>query len=161
MMQTLIKGFSKQDIVSVDWIVATVKRVPRHHLRNITAIVYDPGRRFQRSYFNPKPVNYSARGQYDLSPVEHILVYRFETPAECQHILFHEIGHHVYNRVITSSLKKQWVTGIYPNSKHVSEYASTNASEDFAESYAFFYTNPKRLARIREKFKFIRQLQTK
>lgn len=157
-MPTIIKGFSKQKIITVDWLLTTIKSIPDMHLRGITTIAYDPDRYFQRSYVMPKAINYSVKGQYSNAPIDHILLYDFNSAEECRHILFHEIGHHVYNRVIGSTLKKEWVTKIYPNSLFVSEYARTNASEDFAESYAFYLTSKVTLQKIPGKYHFIKSL---
>lgn len=136
-MSLLIKGFSKQNLVHVDDIACMVKRVPKSHLVGLTAIVYDPGYMYQRSYVEYKPINYRAAGLYSKSPLDHVLIHKFTSQKELHHILLHEIGHHVFTNVLSPSLRKQWVTQIYPNIEKPSEYAKKNASEGFSECYAF------------------------
>jgi hypothetical protein len=85
-----------------------------------------------------------------------ILVFSFDDAAELQHILYHEIGHHVFDRVLESTLRKKWVTLINPDSRHVTRYATIDPLEDFAECYAMFVRDPKKLQTIHAKYTFLR-----
>lgn len=156
-MSLIIKGFKKQNIVSIDALTELIKRVPKTHLQGLNTVVYDPYRFYQRSYTQPRPVNYRVAGEYDSAPIDHIAIYKFRDRKEFSHILYHEIGHHVFKRCLDSVKRKEWVTKVYPNSEHVSEYAKTNASEDFAETYAFYITNPANLASLPDKLKFMQK----
>jgi Zn-dependent protease with chaperone function len=138
-MRIIVKGFKDQSIVTIDQLLAMVEKIPLHHKQKIKNIVYDPSRFFQKSYVNPKPLNTNVAAQYNTMPWAFIVIYRFDTVKQLEHMLYHEIGHHVYNHVISSTQKKQWVTQIYPQKRFISDYAATNASEDFAETYAFYF----------------------
>jgi len=157
-MKLLIKGFAKQSIVRPEYVKTQLLRLPKAHIASIASVVYDPSRFFQRSYFVPKVVNYRTLGEYLTTPTNHVLVYHFKSVSEFQHILFHEVGHHVFRHVLNSTERKEWVTKLYPNTKYVTDYASTNASEDFAESYSIFWQEKHLLERIPKKFKFISSL---
>jgi AAA+ ATPase superfamily predicted ATPase len=151
----IIKGFKKQTLLSIEQIVEALTYIPKNHLRGITTLVYDPQRFYQRSYTTIKPINFKAVGEYETTPLNHILIYRFASHDEFRHILYHEVGHHVFKRYLDSVQRKRWVTQIYPNSTYVSSYAKTNAAEDFAESYASYIKKSPVLSAIPSKYKFI------
>ncbi len=67
----------------------------------------------------------------------------------------HELAHHVYFVLIDSKVKKRWVTEICRSAPFVTDYASRNAGEDFAESYAKFVLEPDKLRKIPIKYNFI------
>ena len=85
-----------------------------------------------------------------------IVFFDFDDLALFYQILYHEIGHFVFFLALNSRAKKQWVTEIFPNSQCISHYASKNASEDFAESYASYVRNPQALEQLPAKFAFMR-----
>ena len=147
-MSLLIKGFKKQKTISIDEVVSAINELPKSHILGLTSVVYDPNRFYQRSYVTPKPINYGVAGEYNSGLVEHILIYKFKNKFEFKHILFHEIGHHVFRCHLNSTQRKTWVTGISPKSTYVSDYAKTNANEDFAESYAYYFTDQTYLANV-------------
>ena len=93
-----------------------------------------------------------------MSHLDHILIYKFRTKEEFKHILYHEIGHHVFRHKLNSVQRKKWVTQVYPKSAHVSEYATTNANEDFAETYAFYVQNSIRVSAIPTKLEFMQKV---
>ena len=157
-MKLLIKGFSKQSIIQPEDVKAQLLKLPRAHIESIASVVYDPSRFFQRSYAVPKAINYRTLGEYSATPTNHVLVYRFKSKSEFQHILIHEVGHHVFKHILSSTKRKEWVTKLYPNSNYVTDYAKTNASEDFAESYAIYWINRHLLELIPRKLKFISSL---
>lgn len=158
MADIILKYFSKQSDVKLKDIALVIKSVPSKHLKGITTIAYDPSRYFQRSYSNPSPINYRARGEYQRFPFDHILVYKFESLKELKHILYHEIGHHVFWRIMGSKERKRWVVGLFPKSRHISDYSKKNGAEDFAECYAFYMHSPALLREIKEKYEFINNL---
>lgn len=156
-MTLIVKGFSKQQVVSVEYIQSALNKLPSSHLVNLECIAFDPSRYYERSYVAPKPINYSAMGSYSKLPINHILIFNFRTPSEFLHVLYHEIGHHVFKHVLSSKERKLWVTDISRNNAYVTDYASTNANEDFAECYACYHVNLTLLSAIPTKYRFIRQ----
>ena len=150
-----LTGFREQNIVSVDEVVAAVARLPDAHLVGLKELVYDPNRTFleqvdYRQWFHVA----RSKGTF-VQNHRKIMVFDFDSSAQFHHILYHEIGHYVFYLVLDSKIKKRWVTELYPNSQHVSDYASRNASEDFAESYAMYLLQPGVLKRIPGKFGFM------
>ncbi|CAM4163821.1 hypothetical protein BIW53_03105 [Pseudoalteromonas byunsanensis] len=157
----VIKDFYKQSIITDEQIKAAMAKVPMAHLKGLEYIVYDPSRFFQRSYVNVKPINYKVIGQYNQIPKKFICIHEILHKHEFYHVLYHEIGHHVFNYILTSQQRVSWVNDIYPCSTHfVSQYASKNAQEDFCESYSTFYTRPTDLAKDSKKSAFIRRCMT-
>jgi hypothetical protein len=63
----------------------------------------------------------------------------------------------VYFFIIDSVLKKQWATQTHRKEGFVSDYASKNAAEDFAECYSFYMTSPEKLKRLKTKYSFIQK----
>ncbi|NVJ62220.1 MAG: hypothetical protein HWE27_17670 [Gammaproteobacteria bacterium] len=154
-LNLLVSGFGYQKLIAVDDVVESILQLPTAHLEKLQVIKYDPA----------KNVSFLLRhqrvgpqlGEY-LQNYSSIVVYAFRTVAEGYHVLFHEVGHHVYFKVMGSVKKKQWVTSVYKSESGVSELGKKNACEDFAESYAFYVTQPEYLQRFPKKFEFIRQL---
>ena len=150
-----LAGFRAQNVVTTDEIVAAIDRVPNHQLEGLRGIVYDPERVTQELTPFPEPWRFRIKGAFFQSE-RCVVVYDFETKARFEHILYHEIGHYVYQYVLSSFRRKRWVTQLYPASRYVTKVASRNASEDFAESYATFLCEPQRLLQIPKKHAFIR-----
>lgn len=157
-MRIVIKGFKDQTVVTIKELTDMIETIPLHHKQKIRNIVYDPTRFFQRSYVNPRPINTRVAAEYNTMPWAFVVVYRFDSKAQLRHMLYHEIGHHVYNYVLSSTQKKHWVTQIYPEKKFISQYASTNASEDFAETYSFFFHSPAKCRQFPHKYEFIKSI---
>jgi len=152
----LVSGFSRQAIASVEQISSTVDVVPTFHLAGLDQIVYDPG--WETGSGLALRQNQCPRRSKAvfLRNERKILVFEFDNLAELRHILYHEIGHHVFDRVLESALRRKWVTLINPHSRHVTRYAARNALEDFAECYAIFVRDPKQLQKIHRKYVFLR-----
>lgn len=88
-------------------------------------------------------------------------------------LILHEKSHFLWGNVLSDALRKEWinVAGWYENKKDidgwsnqyttsfVSPYAHTkNPNEDFAETVAYYITNPNRLLNVSpEKYEFIRK----
>lgn len=151
-----LTGFGQQKIVSVDEIVAALTALPAGHLKGLYGIRYDPRRETQMllNQHLGVPVRRSSRAQF-IGLSSTISIYAFHSRQECLHSLYHEIGHHVFYNIIGSSLKKRWVTELYPGNGHVSKIAAINAAEDFAESYAAFTLHKEALSRLPEKLAFL------
>ena len=150
-----LAGFGEQSIVSTDDIVAAVDRVPNHQLEGLRGIIYDPDRVTQELTPLPEPWRFSVKGAFFQSE-RCVVVYDFASRERFEHILFHEIGHYVFQYILDSFTRKRWVTELYPASRHISAVASRNANEDFAESYATFLLEPERLLQIPKKHAFMR-----
>jgi len=148
-MRLVVANFDRQRIVSKGQVVAAVKRLPQNHYAGIRAIRYDPHRTLatQLSYLNHKPSSTRTQGIYyhdqDLSV---IVIFRFNSASQFYHILYHEIGHYVFLRVLSQEQRDRWFYHIRPSeNRFVSSQARQNSREDFAESYAYYCTSPSRL----------------
>ncbi|HSC74959.1 MAG TPA: hypothetical protein VLB90_01835 [Pseudomonadales bacterium] len=118
-------------------------------------ILYDPLRQMQQPLLQARRyVPSHIKGQY-LQHLHSIALYPFCGERELLHTIAHELGHFVFLHRLDSAVRKKWVTEIYPGSTKVSKCASTNASEDFAESYAFYLLHPEALRPITEKYAFM------
>lgn len=150
-------GFDLQTIIPVNDITQQLNKIPSWHLSGLKEIRYDPNRE-TLSWLNNVPVMSDSphtKGIY-LQGFRTVAIYDFKSEKELYTVLFHEIGHYVYYTIISSVIKKQWVTEVHPIKKYVTNYARVNASEDFAECYAEFLLNPNNLVRIPKKYNFIR-----
>jgi hypothetical protein len=155
-LNLLLSGFRAQARVSAEQVAAAIDVLPMFHLTGLDQIIYDPSWD-TRSGFALRQRHCPRRSKAVFLRAERkILVFSFEDIAELEHILYHEIGHHVFDRVLDGRLRKKWVTAINPRSRHITRYASRTAAEDFAESYAVFVRDPKALARIPRKYTFLR-----
>ena len=150
-----LAGFSAQDIVSTEEIVAAVDRVPDHQLEGLRGVIYDPERATQDLDAYSAPWGFNVKGAF--FRVERcIVLYHFASKSRFEHILYHEIGHYVFQYILDSYQRQNWVTRIYPRSRHVTQIAGRNANEDFAESYAAFLRNRPHLLQIPQKHAFMR-----
>jgi hypothetical protein len=113
----------------------------------VPAQISDP----QSASFRPSPKAEFIQRQ------RKIVIYDFPNSALFFQILFHEIGHFVFFLVISSVVKKRWVTEIYPGSQCATSYGTLSAAEDFAETYACYARDPELLIRqVPDKFAFMR-----
>jgi hypothetical protein len=143
-------------MASVDDISSTIDALPTFHLAGLDQIVYDPDWETGSGFALRQSQCPRRSKAVFLRDERKILVFNFEHLAELRHILYHEIGHHVFDRILDSMLRKKWVTLINPHSRHVTRYAARNAMEDFAECYAIFIRDPKKLQKIHRKYVFLR-----
>lgn len=160
-------GAEQQKTIPTDELVSILKSIPSFHLEGLKAIEFDPARIRQKSvgYFLPPRVptplpNLKSHAEY-LQEKQTIMIYEYTTKSELLHILFHELGHHVYHRALESSQKKSWVTQIHPHNRHTTDYGARNASEDFAETYALYVLQPEKLYQLTEKYTFMRNIAFK
>ncbi|WP_273047429.1 hypothetical protein [Pseudoalteromonas sp.] len=158
-MSLIIKDFDKQTIVSKSHVVLSVNRIPRAHLEGLNYIVYDKARFFQRNYSDASSVNQNVLGTYNSLPKNYVCIFKFSSLREFEHILYHEIGHHVFQHILSAQQRRYWVSELhrfYP--EFISKYACTNGQEDFCECYAHYFTLPSKLQRLGKKYKFINDL---
>lgn len=139
-----------------------VQRLPLSHYADIRAIRFDPHRTLgtQLSFIQQKPFSQRTKGLYyhehDLSV---IIIFQFSSVFQFHHILYHEIGHYVFLRVLEQEQRNQWFFSIRPSEdKYVSPQAKQNSREDFAETYAYYCTTPSHLKFIPHKAKYFRDI---
>lgn len=156
-----VTGFGRQRRIPLGRIAAALGALPGFHLEGLREIEYDPERLGQKAtgYFLPPRVytplpNLGCAAEF-LQDEEKIAVYRFASEEELLHLLYHEIGHHVCQRVLGGSARKRWVTEIHPRSGPVSAAGARNAREDFAECYALYVRDPGRLRAFPAKHAFL------
>jgi hypothetical protein len=151
-VEILVRGFSLQDAIPVAELVRTVEALPEHHLEGLREIVYSPA----------EPLYYPSLGPRSTACAEYvqaeraIFVYRTDDAPLFWHVLHHEIGHHVFFLVLSSAVKKSWVTWTYPGSRCATPYGRTSAAEDFAECYALYAQGGAALEDLPEKHWFMR-----
>ncbi len=154
-LNLLISGFGLQQIVPVDDVIDAICRLPAKHIKKLKVIKFDPNKNISFLFRHQRQI--SQLGEYLLSH-DAVVIYRFYSYDECFHVLFHEIGHHIYFKFLSSQQKKQWVTQVYRSEKGISKLGERNACEDFAECYAFYLTQPSSLRLLADKYKFISEL---
>jgi len=150
-----ITDFGKQTTINVSEIVSHINRIPKFHLQKLNQILYDPERYTPKIIDGPS-LEASTQGVY-IQSHQLIIIFKLHNLDQLLHVLFHEIGHHVYFKIITQQLKMRWVKEICRNDKFITEYASRNAAEDFAETYVSYLLNPDKLKKIPLKFNFMRK----
>lgn len=151
-----ITDFKKQSFIPIGTVVSAIDRLPAFHLEQLKEITYDAKRLILKDLVNSeRDVPLEAKGMYIQN---HRTVAIFDTQNKniFIHTLFHEIGHHVYFCVIGQKIKKAWVTEVCRHDSFISDYASLNAAEDFAESYACFLLKPDKLKTIPLKYNFMK-----
>lgn len=152
MVSLKLVGFGAQNYIEPEKLVKIIELIPNHHLNRLDEINYDPFRVIPRVL--NQTISRSIKGCY-IERLRTIALFEFSSSAELLHILFHEIGHHVYYRIIDSTVKKEWVTKICRNAGHISRYSAVNASEDFAECYANYVLSPEELKKIELKYNYM------
>lgn len=155
-LNVLVSGFAEQALVSVERIAAAINTLPAFHLVGLDQIIFDP-KWETRSALALRETSCPRRSKaVFLKDDRKILVFQFDDASEFTHVLYHEIGHHVFARVLDSRQRKRWVTLLNPRSRHITRYARRNAMEDFAECYAVFVRDPKVMEAIYRKYIFLR-----
>lgn len=142
-----LTGFSRQDVVAVDDIVRAIDLLPGFHLAGLREIVYLPEAAPGFSPMSQYGFSCSRPRAEFLQQERRIYVYDFDDADMFFHMLAHEIGHFVFFLVIGSRVKKHWVVDLFPSSACVTAYAESSATEDFAETYAYYLLDPDLLQR--------------
>ena len=149
-----VRGFSAQGAVSAEEIARAIDWLPGFHLQGLREIVYSAGEPLHYPSLGPAP---ATQGCAEYVQAERtIFVYTTEDPALFWHVLYHEIGHHVYFAVMGSTLKKRWATQIFPGSRCATSYGYSSAAEDFAECYALYAQHTRSLEVLPVKLAFMR-----
>lgn len=152
-----ITSFGQQNIIEVKEIIEQIDALPAAHLQNLNEITYDPQRLIPQYINDPlAELNTGAKGVF-IQSHRLIAIFQIDSVEQFYHVLFHELGHHVYFLVIGQQLKKKWVTEVCRKDKFVTRYAARNAAEDFAECYVTYLRNPDKLKKIPLKFNFMKE----
>lgn len=149
-LDLVVAGFDKQSIIPIEIIKLEIGKVPVEHLVGLSQIVYTPRNSVVYPHLTtPK----GTHGCYD-THTQVITIAEFSNSNEFAHVLFHEIGHFVFFKWLTQSQRFEWVQLVHLAEKCVSSYARTNAFEDFAETYACYFTNPAAFSKLNRKRRF-------
>lgn len=155
----LLAGFFQQSLVSTEQVVDAIEALPISHIEGLQVVRYDPQRTIQQAIAQSSgtQIEYNVMGAFYYSlDMTGIVLYRFHSVEQFYHMLYHEIGHYVFLRVMDQDLRDEWIYRVRPAQKaFVSHYATSSANEDFAESYAFFCVYPQTLWKIPPKMRFI------
>jgi hypothetical protein len=149
----IIRDFDRQSVVSPADVGALVRELPKSHLQGLQTILYKPMAEFLRLQIS---IGASCKGAF-YPEYRAIIIFDLVDKSSAAHILYHEIGHYVFHRVIGTYLKKAWVHQIFGKCPASSEYGRRNAIEDFAETYALYAQNPATLAHLPAKSQFMRK----
>jgi hypothetical protein len=152
----IVSGFSDQCKITVDEVTHAVDALPSRHLSGVREIRFQEDHTYINEYGEEGLTTPDSCKAAFVQDDQVILMHQFENHEEFLHILYHEIGHHVFYRVINGFQRKHWVTRIHPDSVVITRYAGLNASEDFAECYARFVLDPKQLNKLTKKYNFMR-----
>jgi hypothetical protein len=162
MNRVQVLGFSSQSIITVDYVLQTFGSLPRKHQLGIRLIRYDPLRRVALAINRHLEPNITASVQgsfYQSDTLSAIIIWKFHSAMEFRHILFHEVAHHVFVKVLPQEARDRWFYEVRPReAKTVSEYACKNAREDFSECYASWFTNAALLEACPVRYAFFEQL---
>jgi hypothetical protein len=153
-----LTGFTGHAHLPVDEVVRAIDVLPSFHLEGLREIAYltEAESRVALMYSAPH-VFTRCKGVF-VQRERRIKIYGVEHCPLFYQVLYHEIGHYVYYLVISSKIKKQWVTQMHAHSACMTAYASTSASEDFAETYASYILESEGLQAIPEKYAFMHDL---
>jgi len=144
-----VVGFAHQAVSPGD-VVAAIRCVPNFHLAGLNEIVFDP----DEAGFHKAGI-----WAFYCQAKRRICFLRLPEPTLFRHVLYHEIGHHVFALVISSKVKTLWVNRIASQTPSVSAYGATNPQEDFAETYGMFLARSVELKTAAQaKSSFFRQL---
>jgi len=139
-----LRGFSQQNLVDVQDVAEMLNQLPARHLSELDSITIFPNsnKRMKASYRVKMASSWWKKYIVSSRLIE---IYSVSTEEMFYWSLFHELGHFVMDMKLKSPDKKHWVVECHHQRGAVSEYAKRNAQEDFAETYACFLMDPKRL----------------
>src|ERR1051325_8157905 len=127
-LNLLVSGFNRQARVRVEQIAAAIDALPAFHLAGLDQIIYDPAWE-TRSGFALRQTRCPRRSKaVFLRGERKILVFGFDDASELEHILYHEIGHHIFDRVLDTRLRKKWIgvpgDGVAEEPRHLAGHAA-------------------------------------
>lgn len=152
-VELYVRGFSDQQLVAPSAIADAIQWLPGFHLEGLREVVYEP----------EPPLSYPSLGggrpfsewAVYAERESAIFIYRLHESL-FWHVLYHEIGHHVYFRVLGSAAKKKWALSVHPGSPYPTSYSGHSPAEDFAECYALYSQHTRMLAEFPERLSFMR-----
>lgn len=151
-------GFKTCLWASPEIVAEVLELLPKHLLTGLMHIHY------QSVPLVPGPTSWvTAPREVRLSGIysredRTILVQGISSRPNLFHVLFHELGHHVYFSVLDSVEKKNWVVSIWGCEDAVSSYGKRNAAEDFAELFALYLLGTSTLIDRPKKARFMRDI---
>ena len=111
------------------------------------------GKKFDRDYLNfSKEVNSNDMGYFGEDTNNIIIFSKDYYIWNVREIAEHEIGHLIWYRDFNESQRNEYIKIYNQSTWFVSQYASTNVREDFAESYSYWVLERNRLNKEREDF---------
>lgn len=143
-----ISGFAGAVVCPED-VLAALEPVPDWHLAGLRHIDFAPEEAGCLA-----PVVQAAYQQR----ARRICFYRLAPWPPFRHVLYHEIGHHVYALVVSSKVKTQWTQRAFAASAPASAYGATAVEEDFAECYARYLMQGAGDSAFAAKAAFMREL---
>lgn len=150
-------GFRQCPWASPESVAQVLEMLPKHLLSGLAHIRY-----LSRALVPSTTTWVSAPGNVSLSGVysqedRTILIQAVHSRTKLFHVLFHELGHHIYFALLDSVEKKHWVVDIWGSEDPVSEYGKRNAAEDFAELFALYLQGTSLLIDRPIKTRFLRE----
>jgi hypothetical protein len=151
-------GFKDNRLVKPMAVARALQLLPAHQLEGLKKITYEEKVTIKglRGWVR-LPGKSAHKGRYNQR--DHtITIHLCSSRAQFFHTLFHELGHFVYFRILTSFEKKRWVQSVYKKEPAVTRYGQRNAAEDFAEGFALYVTAPHKLVAVSGKVGFLRDV---
>lgn len=151
-------GFRRCLWASPETVAEVLELLPRHLLGGLIHI------RYLDTALVPSTTTWvTAPGTSRLSGIysqedRSILVQGVRDRENLFHVLFHELGHHIYFSVLDSVEKKAWVLDTWGSEDPVSSYGRRNAAEDFAELFALYLLGTSILTDRPIKLHFVRSV---
>lgn len=146
-----LSGFREQKLASINEITSAILKLPPAHIAGLSEICYRPNGNALYPAFSRAQ---TCQGEFILE-TRQIILYSARDKAELIHMMLHEVGHYVFYNVIPVNLRYQWTHDVHPQAPFITQYAQTNASEDFAECYATYAQHPNKLKRLSKKYNFV------
>ena len=126
-------------------LVTALAVLPDFHLAGLRYVKFDP----ERGVVMAGWYDHEARG---------IHIFCATDIPDLLETLYHEIGHHVFWKVLSIDQRADWVMVVSPGAGSVSLYAERNAREDFAETYAWYVLDYIEPASLEAKLKFMHEV---
>lgn len=142
--------------MSAALIAELVRALPRQHLHELAYIRYDPPGAPGRV---PRPTT-SHRGQRVVALYDEALrglhVFEARDAVDLFESVLHEIGHHLYRRILLPAARRDWGEAVAAREGWVTPYARTDGEEDFVESYMAYLIHPDWLRPLPTKGAYLR-----
>jgi len=161
---TVISGFNEySDLSNANIENLLGELIPPEHLAGCPSIECTPSHPIFMS--DAGILGFYMEGSHEIHISGH---QNFETPANMEYTVMHEVGHNAYANYETENpqIIKEWErisensSEIYDKTGlgYVSDYAMTDAHEDFSETYATYISDPELLEFMSpEKYNFMKQ----